>query len=135
MPPNLLPLRLLAERAMPDACTVTRDAGGVEDDTLNESTGALTTVGAATVYTGRCLVSQRPRLPAERTEGDAVFYATEYVLSLPMSAPDVSEGDLVTVTSSRWDTARVGKVFRVTTPYQASLAVTRDAALELLTQL
>ncbi|HEX9991350.1 MAG TPA: DUF6093 family protein [Acidimicrobiales bacterium] len=100
---DLADLRALVEAEMLDACTITRDREGVGDDVRNEETGALEPPApdTTTVYTGPCLfvAASRTRQSRDEEQGGAAVYPVEYDCRIPLSAPVVERGDVVTVTA------------------------------------
>lgn len=126
-------------RLMTDAVTVTRDAQGVGDDVLNETTGQLVRPAGdtSTVWSGpamllpgqdrgdRTVLGPTDPLPAE--------VAGRYRALLPLSVPRLLPGDLLTVTTAFRDALLVGRVLRVRSEGELStFAVARVVELELL---
>lgn len=99
--------RSLAERLMVDACSIARPTG--------ESTGAggVITPTTSAVYTGKCRLQVRQETGAGQTVGEAFIIVQRLELQLPMTAPEVFEGDRVTMTASALDPQLVGKEYVV----------------------
>ena len=117
---------------MVDACTVTRDAQGTDDDTLDQNTGTLTppVPDTTTVYTGPCLVRPAQNQPRAVSEGGAAITASLYECSLPYSAAVPNPGDVLTVTASAWDADLVGRTFRVKEGMVSGVNIRRSVLLE-----
>lgn len=93
---------------MVDACIVTRKTG--------ESVGAggVITPTSATIYTGKCrvVVRTRERLGGSWTDiGENLRVLSRLELQVPITAPEVFEGDKITITASAYDTQLVGKLY------------------------
>lgn len=129
---DLTTARAAAETIMVDTCTITRDAQGTDDDTLNQATGALTppVPDIITVYAGRCLVRPAENVPRSVAEGGVAITASLYEASLPYSAPVVSPGDLLAVTACVWDPALVGRAFRVRQALVTGVNIRRKVLME-----
>lgn len=131
--PNVAAARALAESAMVDTCTITRDAQGSADDTLNDVTGELSqpTGDATTVYSGPCLLRTTAALRARsEDEGGAVLQRRIQAARLPVSAAEVKLGDVLTVTAAAHDPQLVGRPYRVLDSEVNTFAVTRKVELE-----
>lgn len=102
--------RLAAEKLMADTCSIVRVTGQVEGP------GGVITPTTTTVYTGKCrmMVRTRERLGGSWVEaGEAQVIASRLELQLPVSAPEVLEGDRVTMTVSTLDPVMQGKTYVV----------------------
>lgn len=95
---------------MVDACTIVRVTG------QTEGPGGVLTPTTTTVYSGKCrmMVRTRERLGGSWVEaGEAQVIASRLELQLPVSAPEVLEGDRVTITLSTLDPVMQGKTYTV----------------------
>jgi hypothetical protein len=99
--------RILAERLMVDACTVKRTTG------QTVGAGGVITPTTTTVYGGRCRLTQRGTGGSWADVGEQARVVSRLVLQVPVGAPEVLEGDKVTMTASALDPQLVGKVFSV----------------------
>lgn len=125
------------ERLMSDTVVVTRDAQGPGDDVLDESTGLLVRPDgdSTVVYTGPWLVTPTAGAPA--IVGALATTVPEttatYRALLPLTAPELQPGDVLTATSVLRDPQLVGRRFQVRTePELSSLPVARIVGLDLL---
>lgn len=124
--------RAAAERLMVDECVISRDPNFVADSTLDVNTGALVAPSPATlnVYVGRCTVTPETRLQNESDEAGAPVVRRTYRARIPVDAPDVVTGDVLTVTSSRHDLHLVGESFHVRGALASTHAFQRRLQLE-----
>jgi hypothetical protein len=131
---DLTTARAAAETLMVDTCRITRDAQGADDDTLDQTTGALTPPNpdTITVYSGMCLVHPSTNLPhpADIREGAVAIVATRMEAALPFSAAVARHGDVLIVTSSAWNPDLVGRSFRVKEALAVSFNIRRSVLLE-----
>lgn len=99
--------RALAESLMVDACAIVRPGG--------ESTGANGVITAITnaVYSGKCRLQMRQETGSGHNLGEAFVIVRRVELHLPMTAPELFEGDQVTMTASALDPQLVGKRYVV----------------------
>jgi len=107
---TLLRGRKAAEALMVDACTVTRITG----ETVT-TTGAIINT-TAPVYAGKCRIQVRTRERlggSGREIGEAYVIVSRLELHLPMTVPDILEGDLVVITASLYDPNLVNRPFTV----------------------
>lgn len=112
--PDLGPARQQVLRLMADVCTIERDLDP-SDQPLNEQTGQITP-DSTTLWTGPCLLTPRPRSDAEQYVGPVDQIAPlrgGYRALIPLDAPLLAAGDLLTVNSSPRDPQLAGTVFRV----------------------
>jgi hypothetical protein len=98
-----------AESLMTDACTITHDDA---TPTLNEETGQYDSTPTA-AYSGKCRVQAGVGMSAQRDAGDLVTFGNRVVVSLPMTAEGVADGDLVTITAAPFTPQLVGQAYRV----------------------
>jgi hypothetical protein len=141
--PDLTAAVRAVEALMTDTVTVTRDAQGAGDDVLDETTGLLVRPDgdSAVVYTGPWLVT-----PADSSGGrggsaallgalatSAPDSTATYRGLLPLTAPALRPGDVLTATAVRSDALLAGRRFRVRAePELSSLPVARIVGLDLL---
>lgn len=116
-------LRAQAESLMVDTCAITRPGGRGEYDPDTHTYGAATDT---TVYTGAC------RVRADLDPGDVDFGGgpvtlTTALVSIPIDADQVLQGDTVTITAAVNDPQLVGRTFTV----RAVLAQTHATARRL----
>lgn len=102
--------RRAAEKLMVDACSVARITG------RTEGPGGVITNVTTPVYVGKCrlMVRTRERLGGSwQNVGEAQLIISRLELQLPVSAPEVVEGDRVLMTASFLDPLIPGKTFVV----------------------
>lgn len=133
--PNLAPAKAAVERLMDDTCTITRDPQGEDDSQFDGNTGQLFADQGdpEPVWTGRCKVSSAGLISGTHgeQEGGATVNARIYEGAIPIDAPEILIGDVLTLESSRRDLLLVGKQFRVTDVRYGSFSVSRKFVLEL----
>lgn len=112
---------------MLDACTITAEAGGQVYDSASD---AYVTPAGALRYSGRCKVKPRDNVDREVEAGAATVSLWPYVVSVPMSALDVQDGDVLTVTSSALDPSLAGTVLRVRAVAEGSYITARRLGCE-----
>ncbi len=129
---NYDPLRRLIESRMLDAGTLTRDAQGTDDDTLDQNTGALTPPGGDTtnVYTGKALVYPTALTQRVDSEGARAYTEKTYTLRLPWDAAEPKPGDVWTMSASAHDATLVGRPLRVLAVDRSSFLTSRDMVVE-----
>lgn len=123
--------RTAAELLMEDTCAITRDPQFVADSTLDTATGSLTTGPTSTIYAGACTVTPVTRQQAETDEGGAPLLRLDYRASIPVDAPEVAVGDVLTVTASVRDAQLVGQRFVVRATPVSTNAYQRPLLVEL----
>lgn len=103
------------DEIMVDTCTITRNEDFTEDEdwdpvTMEYSGGDPDTV----VYgpNGKCYFSTGS-VPGENEEGGQVTQQARYYVNIPIDAPAVKDGDIVTATSSLRDPLLVDETFIV----------------------
>jgi hypothetical protein len=118
--------RAVVESRMLDTCVITRDVGGVDDDTIDPETLNLTPAGVTTIYTGPCSISPAGGT-VDRREGDRQDTRQEWNHRLPLSAPIPKYGDVVEITAvhADGDPALVGRRFVVQRIGAHTLGVSR----------
>lgn len=98
--------RAAAEALMVDTCTITR--------TIGESTvGGVVTPTTSTIYSGKCRMQVRQETGAGQNVGEAFVVVQRLELQLPMSVPELREGDIVTMTAAALDPQLAGKTYAV----------------------
>lgn len=131
---DLTRARLAAESLMVDACTITRDAKGADDDTLDQATGVLTPPNpdTTTVYSGPCLVHPVGNIPRPEglSEGGVAIVTARYEATIPHTAAIARHGDVLTVTASQWNPGLVGRSFRVKEALAVSVNIRRSLLIE-----
>lgn len=121
---NRIPGKALIESMMIDTIQVTRPARGPGAKALNEATGKMETIEAATsIYTGYALLATIRNKDKEMTIGDAPIDLNGYELLLPRSTASakvltgdpnaIRNGDLVLVTSGAENPAIAGGILKV----------------------
>jgi len=121
--PDLTNARRTVAGLMPDTCTVTRNPGGVDDDTLDPDTMQLDPGETAPWYDGPCILTI--------TGGDELSGPARVALPFDFTGdPDLQlrRGDVVHCTTSL-DASLVGRDWAVDQPTGGSFAVTRQATL------
>lgn len=106
--------RVAAERLMVDTCTVSTWTGRTAQ---NETTGAEAKVYEVD-FTSPCKVQQRQLKPTEPEVGGRRVAIDEVEIHLPVSAGQVSEGQVVEITAvgAGSDSRLVGRKFVVSSP-------------------
>ena len=130
---NFGPLRRLIESRMFDACTITRDPQGTDDDTLDQTTGALTPPGSdvSTVYAGKCvLYPYSERSGRVNPEGGRAYTEKVYTARIPWNSAQPKPGDVLTVTASANDAVLVGRPLRVMEVEISSVLTSRDLVVQ-----
>lgn len=125
-------LRADAESLQTDACTITHAGAG--DGTFDETTGQTTPPAPTTVYAGACRLRVPMLADREQLSGEHQFTTQDAVLSLPMSATDVSVDDLVSITASTLDEDLVGCQFVVMAILHASQVTARRLVVREVTR-
>lgn len=122
----------IVEQLMDDECVITRNAVGTRDETVNEVSGRREVPAGqpTTVYTGKCKM-RNEFITATTREGGQDRALTRYVFGIPISAPTLRAGDLVKITVSKRDAAKVGQTFRVIEPTFKTFAVQKRFNCEL----
>lgn len=120
--------RALAESLMTDTCDVKTDTGTTVQ---NESTGKEETVYTVD-FTSPCKVQQqRGRDTSEPDVGGRRDAIDEVEIHLPASAPQVAQGQVIEITTSR-DSRLVGRQFIISAPMNKTYATaTRLSVKEL----
>lgn len=131
--------RAEANALMLDTCAITRvtgPAGPMDPGTGEPSFPAPTT----TVYgpainpdKGRCKVQTFEPYEAARESGKHVYIEQRYHLHLPVGTPQIRTGDSVEVLAAVFDTALVGKKYRVAGTHHKSLATAQRLLLDEIT--
>ncbi len=106
----VLRARAAAERLMVDACTVVRVTGETEGP------GGVLTAATTPIYSGKCRVQVRTRERmggSWQSIGEAQLILARIEVQIPISAAELKEADIVTMTSSTLDPIMVGKQFQV----------------------
>lgn len=102
--------RRQAESLMLDACTIKP----VTSNTTNPTTGAVTPVYGAAVYTGKCKIQNQRSFPSTPDAGEHKWTLSPNELHLPVvGTAAVDTGHIVEITASALDPANVGRRFRV----------------------
>ena len=94
----LADLRSIAESAMIDTCTITRKSATTE--VLNTTTGLYNAPTPDTIYSGPCRVRALLTGKNLAESAGAPIELRQYGATLPHTANDVAEGDVLTVTAS-----------------------------------
>jgi hypothetical protein len=122
--------RFAQRHLMPDTVRITREADG---EVLDPSTGVLVPIDRLVVHSGQAgLYGHQERI---RSRGGAEGAWVQevrpgYRMLLPLSAPELCEGDEVRVVQAR-DVQAVGRIYRVTAlPEVSSFPVLRTVWLE-----
>jgi hypothetical protein len=143
--PDLTTAREAVERLQDDSCIITRAGAAV----LNQVTGKMESPAPATIYNaaslgeggrsladkdgtgGRCSINYPSNTqPSYREEGGRQILRSVPEARIPLDAPLVLEGDILTVISSRRDPQLVNQSFRVSDVVEKSMVVSRRLVLE-----
>lgn len=98
--------RVAAEALMIDACDIVRP-------TSESTSGGIVTPTTSAVYSGKCRIQVKQESGGGRTVGEAYLIVQRLELQLPITAAELAEGDLVTMTASALDPQLVGKTYAV----------------------
>jgi hypothetical protein len=98
--------RVAAEALMVDACTIVRKSS-------ESASGGMVSVTTTPVYSGKCRIQVKQEPGGGRTVGEAYLIVQRLELQLPITAAELAEGDLVTMTASALDPQLVGKTYAV----------------------
>lgn len=130
---------------MDDSCTITRPGPRLLNETTGRVSDTPTTIYGATStgdggrsladaqsLGGKCYVSapNSSTVPSTTLEGGVQILGDGYVLSIPVDAPEVKEGDEVRITSSRRDPRLTNQTYRVRRVVEKSFVVSRKMVLE-----
>lgn len=119
--------RIAAQRLMIDTCVIRRRTG---EDT-NPDTGAVTAVWDQ-VYAGPCKVGAgaRAAVPETPEAGEHAFVVQRWLLHLPITVTEPTQGDLVTITAAGLDPALVGRTYRLAAEFAKSFPTARRIQFE-----
>lgn len=127
--PDLSGAAAAVELLMDDTCTastVTDPRAWVKDpETLRLSPPP----GDSTVYDGKCKFKPLGN-SAPGAEGGAQLVLGQYKLDLPLSAPELLEGQTVLIGSSRRMPSAAGTIFHVKEPILKTMAVQASYVVE-----
>lgn len=98
--------RAAAEALMIDVCDIARPVS-------ESASGGIVTPATAPVYSGKCRIQVKQETGGGRTVGEAYLIVQRLELQLPITAAELAEGDLVTMTASALDPQLVGKTYAV----------------------
>ncbi len=125
--------RAAVEAEMLDSVIIERDAQGIGEDVLNQTTLELVppTPDASTVYAGPCTLSPATSNTA-RTEGQRQDTRQEWNCRIPLAAPLPQYGDRATITAvhTGGDATLVGARFMVNRVYSHTIGVSRRLTLQ-----
>lgn len=129
---DLTTARAATETLMIDACTVTYDAPGADDDTLDQDTGALTPPDpdVVTVYAGPCHFHGAGRVPNVVSEGGVAVSTSGYEAAIPSTADVPPPGAVFRLTACATDAALVDRSWRVKQTVVTSVNLRRLLVLE-----
>lgn len=113
--PDLTHAREVIENLMVDKIVLRRDAAGVDDDTLDEGTGLLTSE-ATEIYRGKArirTVRSTQSSKQEDRDAGARFDVKRREIDIPWDAASPAQGDEFEVLASRSDPSLVGTKLRI----------------------
>jgi hypothetical protein len=119
--------RAAAEELMTDECTIAHHTG---QTTGSSPSYAVTQTYGSPFYTGPCKVQAREVEAATPEAGDRTVTVLSLRIDLPMSVTGAKTNDLVTITSSAYDSDLAGRTFRVLAPFHKSQATARRLSVE-----
>jgi hypothetical protein len=130
VPPDLTGARETARSELVDACTITRDAQGYGDDTIDPDTLEFTPPAGDDdgVYSGGCLIG--PQSVTVQEIGGEYVQIARRVVRLPFDAAVPKPGDKLVVTASAGNPHLIDKPFRVVDVEDRSIFVTRILTVE-----
>jgi hypothetical protein len=102
--------RGIAESYMIDECEIRRPD---VVSALNETTGEHDITAGALVYSGKCKLFTYEPFETLQPSGQHVYTVQRYRLHIPVSAAGVQIDDKATITTATFDSASVGRTFRV----------------------
>jgi hypothetical protein len=114
--------RTAAAALMVDACTIARPTG-------ESTSGGVVTQTTTQIYSGKCRIQERDSAGGGLTVGEAYRIVRRLELQIPVSAPQLLEGDRVTVTASALDPQMVGKTYAVRDTLAKTHATCRRATV------
>jgi len=106
---------------------------GLFADGTDETTGDPTRVLVTSRYVGKARVKYPSLGVSERSEPSNVFAVQQTMLSIPTGAPELREGDEVSVTGSTVDTGLVGRRYKIAGAAQAGQTTSHRYPLTELT--
>jgi hypothetical protein len=127
----LLAGRAAAEAKMVDHCTITR--ASTEQGVLDPVTGLHVEPPPQVIYSGLCKVQRAGLTPATPLAGERRFTVEVVEVHVPMRVTGVDVGDPVTIDSSLFDPALVGRDFTVRGDPAKSYATARRLRCEEVT--
>lgn len=113
-------LRQQAESMMVDSCTIATATPGAWD----EATGTYAQ-SSVTLYAGPCRVQRSRGSDRSAMPGEAGYVLGDVTVSVPMCAPIVPVGAVVTVTSACADPHLADAQFTILGPHRKSLSTAR----------
>ena len=130
--PNLASAKRAIEKLMDDRCVIRFDVEGAGDDTFDEDTllEAPPAFDSLYVYQGRCMV--RTQGATETNLAGRVVPSRSYHVKIPVDAPVIPRGAVVTITAARRDPQLVGQRFTVQDAKTSTFAVSRELTCERL---
>lgn len=131
--PDLSFAQEAVEELMDDRCQIMFDPEGSTDDTFDPATLLVvpTEPDDLYIYQGRCTLKAAPTY-TEGLHGGQEVQQRDYVLKLPLAAPEIPIGAVVTMTAARRDPQLVGQRFSVTDRATGTFSVSRKISLDRL---
>jgi hypothetical protein len=128
--PDLTGAQAQMAALMADTCRIVRGDPGRAAATLNPATLQLAEPADVVVYDGKCLIGGGGNAGARQQVGHADSQRQQYWVLLPLTAPQIRRGDVLTVTASARDPQLVGARLVVVDQVVRTLAVARKVFLE-----
>ena len=129
---NLDSAQRIVENEMVDTVTVVRPGRDADAGTFDDGTGIYSPSATdTTIYSGKAMVTTYAAEPRHRQEGGGEIKENTYTVRLPLTAAEVEENDIITVTASLRDDQLPGKDLLVVSVNYTTFAVSRKILAEL----
>lgn len=119
-------LKSTVEAFMADECVIERPS----DRSLDTSTGVESVGQGTEIYSGKCRITPTSER-GEEVVGEEMVSWRDTDFYIPLSAPEIHQDDLLTVTSAT-DAEMVGRVWRITDVRQATYQTSRQLSAQSL---
>lgn len=119
-------LKSTIEAFMADQCVIERPSSR----TLDTNTGVESVGQGTEIYSGKCRIAPTSER-GEEVVGDEMVSWRDTDFFIPLSAPQIRQDDILTVTSAT-DSEMVGRVWRITDVRQATYQVERKLSAQSL---
>lgn len=119
--------RFVDDNLFEDEVTIHRDENLTVDETWNPDTGIYSGGDPnLLIYSGKAWISVDSEEASETNQANQETLTIWYSLNIPLDeAPEVKDGDIVAITSSKRDPATIGMEFRVQSEHHGTFKVKR----------